>query len=112
MAKMTPIVRRSTLLSLKSEFTSRRLVGTSEKKSQGILESTAIGNTAEWSLARPYSEVPGPTPLPLIGNTWRLLPYVGQYQISDLARVSQILFDRYGKVRLQGSVRTLLRTTS
>jgi hypothetical protein len=32
----------------------------------------------EFATARPYSEVPGPTPLPLIGNTWRLLPIIGR----------------------------------
>lgn len=73
-----------------------RYVGTSITKTQGVIEAAVD----EWSLARPYSEVPGPTPLPLIGNTWRLLPVVGQYQVSDLARVSQILYDRYGKVSL------------
>lgn len=31
------------------------------------------------AMARPYSEVPGPTPMPLIGNTWRLLPIIGRY---------------------------------
>jgi hypothetical protein len=33
----------------------------------------------ELATARPYSEVPGPTPMPLIGNTWRLLPVIGTY---------------------------------
>lgn len=27
--------------------------------------------------AKPYSEVPGPRPLPLIGNTWRFIPFIG-----------------------------------
>lgn len=27
--------------------------------------------------AKPYSEVPGPTPWPIIGNTWRMLPVIG-----------------------------------
>ncbi|KAF4527841.1 hypothetical protein B566_EDAN014642 [Ephemera danica] len=50
------------------------------------------------SAPKPYSEVPGPRPLPLIGNTWRLLPVIGQYTVSDLAKVSQLLLDRYGKI--------------
>jgi hypothetical protein len=33
---------------------------------------------AEWDKARPYEDVPGPKPLPLIGNFWRFLPYIGQ----------------------------------
>ncbi|KAE8745657.1 Cytochrome P450 CYP301 [Frankliniella occidentalis] len=44
----------------------------------------------------PYEQMPGPRPLPLIGNTWRLLPVVGQYQVSDLARVSALLHEQYG----------------
>ncbi|RZF48557.1 hypothetical protein LSTR_LSTR011172 [Laodelphax striatellus] len=54
---------------------------------------------------RPYAQVPGPKPIPLLGNTWRLLPLIGQYQISDLAKVSKILYNEYGKiVKLSGLV--------
>lgn len=31
---------------------------------------------------RPYSEIPGPKPIPLLGNTWRFLPYIGTYNKS------------------------------
>jgi hypothetical protein len=31
----------------------------------------------KWKQARPYSDVPGPKPLPIVGNTWRFLPFVG-----------------------------------
>lgn len=31
--------------------------------------------------ARPYSEVPGPKPLPLVGNTWRFLPFIGKVKV-------------------------------
>lgn len=27
--------------------------------------------------AKSYDEVPGPTPWPIIGNTWRMLPVIG-----------------------------------
>lgn len=32
----------------------------------------------ELANARPYSEVPGPKPLPILGNTYRLLPVIGK----------------------------------
>jgi hypothetical protein len=31
-----------------------------------------------WERARPYSDVPGPKPLPIFGNTWRFLPIIGK----------------------------------
>jgi len=31
-----------------------------------------------WERARPYSSVPGPKPLPIVGNTWRFLPLIGK----------------------------------
>lgn len=33
--------------------------------------------TNELITAKPYSQVPGPTPWPIIGNTWRMLPIIG-----------------------------------
>ncbi|VVC39837.1 Cytochrome P450,Cytochrome P450, E-class, group I [Cinara cedri] len=54
--------------------------------------------TNECVSAKPYSQVPGPTPWPVIGNTWRMLPVIGPYQISDLANVSYILYKQYGKI--------------
>ncbi|KAF2885238.1 hypothetical protein ILUMI_20930 [Ignelater luminosus] len=53
--------------------------------------------------ARPYSEVPGPKSLPILGNTWRLLPIIGQYEISDVAKLSGLFYKEYGKiVKLSG----------
>jgi len=37
---------------------------------------------AELDKARPYEDIPGPKPLPLIGNGWRFLPYIGQLPMS------------------------------
>ncbi|XP_067000511.2 probable cytochrome P450 301a1, mitochondrial [Anabrus simplex] len=67
--------------------------------------ATVCPHVEELSRARPYSEVPGPRPLPFIGNTWRMLPVIGQYTISDLARVSELFYQQYGKiVKLSGLV--------
>lgn len=30
-----------------------------------------IHHTTEWQNALPYEEVPGPKPIPILGNTWR-----------------------------------------
>lgn len=55
--------------------------------------------------AKPYEDIPGPKPIPILGNTWRLFPIIGQYQISDVAKLSQIFYDEYGKiVRLTGLI--------
>lgn len=57
------------------------------------------------SNARPYSEVPGPKPIPLLGNTWRLIPVIGQFDISELAKVSKMFLEKYGRiVRLGGLI--------
>lgn len=54
---------------------------------------------------KPYKDIPGPRPLPLLGNTWRLLPIIGQYQIADFANVCDILHKEYGKIcKLSGLV--------
>nr|XP_029732297.1 probable cytochrome P450 301a1, mitochondrial [Aedes albopictus]XP_029732298.1 probable cytochrome P450 301a1, mitochondrial [Aedes albopictus]XP_029732299.1 probable cytochrome P450 301a1, mitochondrial [Aedes albopictus] len=55
--------------------------------------------------ARPYSEVPGPKPLPILGNTWRVFPIIGQYKISDVAMISFLLHEHFGRiVRLGGLI--------
>ncbi|XP_011257212.1 probable cytochrome P450 301a1, mitochondrial [Camponotus floridanus] len=54
---------------------------------------------------KPYDKVPGPRPIPFLGNAWRLLPLIGQYQISDVAKISQLFYEEYGKiVRLSGLI--------
>jgi hypothetical protein len=31
----------------------------------------------EWDCAKPFEDIPGPKPLPIIGNMWRFVPYIG-----------------------------------
>jgi cytochrome P450 len=45
-----------------------------------------------------YSNVPGPKPLPVLGNSWRLFPVIGQYSISDVANISYMLHEQYGEI--------------
>ncbi|KAF6217028.1 hypothetical protein GE061_001381 [Apolygus lucorum] len=45
-----------------------------------------------------YAEVPGPTAAPLLGNTWRFIPYVGNFKISELNKISKRLYKEYGSV--------------
>ncbi|KAF4523552.1 hypothetical protein B566_EDAN012000 [Ephemera danica] len=53
--------------------------------------------SAEWANARPYSEIPGPRPLPLIGNAWRFLPVIGTFPGSD-SLLWQKQMQKYGPI--------------
>ena len=46
---------------------------------ENLLDNTNTLVEEEFSNAKPYSEVPGPKPIPILGNTWRLLPVIGEY---------------------------------
>ncbi|KAL7046891.1 hypothetical protein ACKWTF_002732 [Chironomus riparius] len=46
----------------------------------------------------PYTQVPGPKPLPIIGNTWRFAPIIGQFKISDIATMSFLLNQVFGRI--------------
>lgn len=41
----------------------------------------------EFQYIKSYGEIPGPKPMPVIGNTWRVMPIIGQYDIQDIAKV-------------------------
>ncbi|XP_017787115.1 PREDICTED: probable cytochrome P450 49a1 [Nicrophorus vespilloides] len=47
---------------------------------------------------KPYSEVPGPREFPLIGNSWRFAPLIGQYKIHELDKVMWSLYKDFGKI--------------
>ncbi|KAK5643038.1 hypothetical protein RI129_009205 [Pyrocoelia pectoralis] len=62
-----------------------------------LLEDYPV-ETVDKSIPRSYSEVPGPRSLPIVGNTWRFAPVIGQYKISDLDKLMWSLFETYGKI--------------
>lgn len=52
---------------------------------------------------RSWNEVPGPKPLPFLGNTWRFIPYIGGYSVEHVDKVCLQLREQYGKcVKLAG----------
>lgn len=60
---------------------------------QGI-RSRPVGAASD--TARPFHEIPGPKPLPLVGNIWRYLPLIGDMDLTRMHRNAQKLLDRYG----------------
>jgi hypothetical protein len=43
--------------------------------------STMVATEAgkqEWDYAKPFDDIPGPKPLPIIGNVWRFIPRIGK----------------------------------
>lgn len=52
---------------------------------------------------KPWEEVPGPKPLPLLGNTWRFIPYIGGYSVEHIDKICLSLRKQYGKcVKMAG----------
>ncbi|CAK1589086.1 unnamed protein product [Parnassius mnemosyne] len=55
------------------------------------------------SAVKSWDEVPGPKPLPLLGNTWRFVPYIGGYSVEHVDKVCMSLRQKYGKcVKMAG----------
>ncbi|OXU32057.1 hypothetical protein TSAR_002862 [Trichomalopsis sarcophagae] len=69
-----------------------------------IKESNAEdANSSEWDFARPYEEIPGPKPLPVLGNLLKFLPRIGEYGDLRPEQLLSRLRDEYGSiVRLEG----------
>lgn len=75
------------------------------KRQQSQVAPTAELSEEIFANAKPYSDVPGPKPIPILGNTWRMVPYIGQFDISEFAKVTKLFLDKYGKiVRLGGLI--------
>lgn len=80
-------------------------VGARALCSEAISSIRDVSDVQEVNHIRPYEEIPGPKPIPILGNTWRMFPVIGQYTISDTARITQIFHQEYGKiVRLTGLI--------
>ncbi|XP_011053756.1 PREDICTED: probable cytochrome P450 12b2, mitochondrial [Acromyrmex echinatior] len=47
---------------------------------------------------RPTEDIPGPKALPLIGNLFRFLPYIGEYYNVNTLTLMRMLHDKYGNI--------------
>ncbi|XP_046434076.1 probable cytochrome P450 49a1 isoform X4 [Neodiprion fabricii] len=54
--------------------------------------------TQDFGPALPYEAIPGPKPVPLIGNFWRFLPLIGSYPRDNQVELVKKLKKRYGKI--------------
>jgi hypothetical protein len=46
------------------------------KRSSSTVAATQAA-PEEWEYAKPFEDIPGPKPLPIIGNVWCFIPYIG-----------------------------------
>lgn len=60
-----------------------RFTSTTTNRSQGL---------------KPFESIPGPKGLPLIGNIWRYLPIIGDYDVNDLFKNAQFNRSKYGPI--------------
>jgi cytochrome P450 family 49 subfamily A len=92
-------VRRRLLSGLRE--TRSLLVGSSGRRphTTSLQPAAADGLGTDVEGARevkPYSAVPGPRELPLIGNAWRFLPYIGKQPTAPSA-LAAVFLDRFRK---------------
>ncbi|EFA02807.1 cytochrome P450 301B1 [Tribolium castaneum] len=81
----------------------KRVISSSSQQQLGVISAIEENHCKEWADAVPYEEVPGPKPLPFLGNTWRFIPFIGDFQIEHIDKVSKKLYEKYGKiVKMQG----------
>ncbi|XP_011686066.1 PREDICTED: cytochrome P450 CYP12A2-like [Wasmannia auropunctata] len=52
----------------------------------------------EMQYARPTKDIPGPKALPLLGNWFRFLPYIGEYSKADAVTQLRMMHDQYGDI--------------
>ncbi|XP_072761568.1 probable cytochrome P450 12a5, mitochondrial isoform X2 [Anoplolepis gracilipes] len=93
---------------LTREINDSRLLSKYRAKSIMVcpIKQYKIKNTNnELQYARPTKDIPGPKALPLLGNWFRFIPYIGEYGTYNLTTQIRMLRDQYGDiVKLDGII--------
>ena len=74
---MLRFVRVSCSLIADSQQQVLRNVSTVVLKRCNSIAAVVQARPEEWDYAKPFEDIPGPKPLPIIGNMWRFIPYIG-----------------------------------
>ncbi|XP_052749657.1 probable cytochrome P450 49a1 [Galleria mellonella] len=71
------------------------------RSTHAAIDTSVFENVAP--SVKSWEEVPGPKPLPLLGNTWRFIPYIGGYSVEHVDKVCLSLREQYGNcVKMAG----------
>ncbi|KAJ4434894.1 hypothetical protein ANN_23465 [Periplaneta americana] len=90
---------------LRSSSCIRSLLGSSNQ--QAVLFGVRRWSTAaatqraipqEWDDAKPYEDIPGPKSLPILGNTWRFIPKIGDLNGMGFVELAQYFHKTYGNI--------------
>ncbi|XP_046394776.1 probable cytochrome P450 49a1 [Ischnura elegans] len=97
-SKSVVYLARQQLKSLSGEV---RGVHAGQPVSSAVSAATATSDDA--GVVKSYEEIPGPKPLPGVGNIWRFLPIIGEYAGLELDDFHRLIYRQYGPlVRLTG----------
>ncbi|GAB1867131.1 Probable cytochrome P450 49a1 [Camponotus japonicus] len=77
---------------------SRRQHHVKSTTASGEHSKTMKENNALQLFVQPTKNIPGPKALPLLGNWFRFIPYIGQYGAYDVITQLRMLRDRYGDI--------------
>ncbi|XP_034236373.1 probable cytochrome P450 301a1, mitochondrial [Thrips palmi] len=69
----------------------------STQSATALADASGAASDLEWENAQPYTKIPGPEPLPVIGNIYRFLP-MGEFYKLDTTELFKSLHKTYGPV--------------
>lgn len=80
--KFTTTATKLTLNAANSDKRSNYYKNLGQQQSEEVV-------TEEWKNARPYTEIPGPQALPIIGNNWRFFPLIGEFYNLEMVNLHE-----------------------
>ncbi|XP_055920745.1 probable cytochrome P450 49a1 [Eupeodes corollae] len=102
----TSLVKRSSFSAASATIEIPRQIDTekSTKSAKTAEDVTKRPLEDNISHARPYTDIPGPWEMPILGNSWRFAPLIGHYKINELDKVMKELHFNYGKMAKVGGL--------